>query len=192
MKKRIICLAATAFMLCGCGRMDMPMNAGIADNGSLVEIDLTKTDTTYAEIPEDTVITLEYDMPEQAPEEETPELDLAALFEGEYAESHSGRARITVVRNEGNNYSVSIHWSCSAVDECVWEMSGEFDGRQVLRYTNCVHSYRKYSDYGVYDEEIKYTDGSGYLKISQDGADAGLFWNDDTDGAGDGFWFVRQ
>lgn len=192
MKKRVICFAAAALMLCGCGRVDMQVTDNMAGTDRAAAVDLANSiEMSPVQEPERT-ITLEYEIPEPAAETDVPELDLAELFEGEFRESRSGRAKITVTKIEGSNYSVHISWGCSASDVAVWDMTGEFDGRNMLRYSDCVSGCRRYSEDGSYTEETNFTDGTGYLKISQDGEEVGLFWGDDVYGAGDGFWFVRE
>ena len=103
---------------------------------------------------------------------------------------------ITITNNMNDTYTVNIHWPSSAAECADWTFSGSFNGRQVLEYDNCEMTHTVYAEDGnpTVDEEghqtpfIVYTDGTGYLKLT----DEGLFWNDEKDHVADDAVFIKQ
>ncbi len=141
---------------------------------------------TIAELPD--VIATEAPTEETALETEAPtEKD---LFAGDYAEEHSSRCQIEV-RNTGNGYHVHIYWSGSFNEFGEWDFNGDFNDRAVLYYTDCVMKHVTFNADGTSNEEIEYTDGSGYLKISEEGTKTGLTWHDDQENIADEYFFIR-
>ncbi len=113
-------------------------------------------------------------------------------FEGTYSESHAHRGVITVTNAGGSTYNVHIRWAGSALEEAVWDFSGEFNGRQVLNYNNCTKTHNIYDENGLVSSEVEYTDGTGYLQIAEDGENVGFTWQDDVEGAGDDSYFIKE
>jgi hypothetical protein len=115
------------------------------------------------------------------------------VYAGTYIEEIAGRGVITVTRGEDITYHVSIRWSGSAYDYSVWEFSGEFNGRGVLHYTDCVKTHYEYTseDAETPETETVYTDGTGYLKMSEEGTKTGVIWSDDKEDAAADCFFVK-
>lgn len=113
-------------------------------------------------------------------------------YEGTYSESHAHRGVITVTSAGGSTYNVHIHWAGSAAEEAVWDFSGEFNGRQVLNYSNCTKTHNIYDENGLVSSEVEYTDGTGYLQIAEDGENVGFTWHDNVEDAGADSYFIKD
>ena len=112
-------------------------------------------------------------------------------FEGSYRESLSGRCVITL-KNNGHGYDGHIHWSSSASECSEWDFSGEFNGRQVLYYNDCTRAERVYTEDGSYTETIITTNGTGYIRIAEEGEHTGLTWVDDNDDSGAQYFYEKE
>ena len=111
-------------------------------------------------------------------------------FVGDYRESHAGRGVVTITKdvNTENGYNVHIDWAGSAFESATWDFTGEFSGRQVLEYSDCTKKHLTYSEDGSCEFETEYTDGTGYIKVT----DEGLFWSDNKENTGDDFVFIKD
>ena len=106
------------------------------------------------------------------------------MYAGTYAEEIAGRGMMDITRNSDGTYSVEVNWSSSAFEKNIWNFSGEFDGRAVLRYTNCRMTTVAFNENGNYACDSKglmtpyttYTMGSGYIEFKDEGV---LEWHDD-------------
>ena len=106
------------------------------------------------------------------------------MYAGTYAEEIAGRGMMDITRNSDGTYSVEVNWSSSAFEKNIWNFSGEFDGRAVLRYTNCRMTTLAFDENGNYACDSKglmtpyttYTMGSGYIEFKDEGV---LEWHDD-------------
>ena len=106
------------------------------------------------------------------------------MYAGTYAEEIAGRGMMDITRNSDGTYSVEVNWSSSAFEKNIWNFSGEFDGRAVLRYTNCRMTTVAFDENGNYACDSKglmtpyttYTMGSGYIEFKDEGV---LEWHDD-------------
>ena len=110
------------------------------------------------------------------------------LFAGTYVEPNAGRCTITITKGEGYTYNVFISWSSSAAIHSEWTFSGEFDGRQVLNYNDCTMTTYEYDEDGNENITTDYTDGTGYIHISEGGID----WQDDQDNVAADTVFTKQ
>ena len=106
------------------------------------------------------------------------------MYAGTYAEEIAGRGTMEITRNSDGTYSVEVNWSSSAFEKNSWNFSGEFDGRAVLRYTNCRKTTVAFDENGNYACDSNglmtpyttYTMGSGYIEFKDEGV---LEWHDD-------------
>ena len=142
--------------------------------------DISETAETIIDAPEE--------IPDAGITDETPE----DVFAGTYAEQYAHRGVITVMNNGDNTYMVHIHWSGSAWESAEWDFSGEFNGRQVLYYTDCVKTHVSYTEEGDREEEIEYTNGTGHLQIAEEGTKTGLVWVDDVENAAEDAFFIKE
>ena len=100
-----------------------------------------------------------------------------------------------ITRNSDGTYSVQVDWSSSAAEKDIWNFSGEFDGRGVLRYTNCRKTSVAFDEngnyacdsYGYMTPYTVYTMGSGYIEFKDEGI---LEWHDDMGDVPFGTTFV--
>ena len=117
------------------------------------------------------------------------------VYAGCYAEEIAGRGMMDITRNSDGTYSVEVNWSSSAFEKNTWNFSGEFDGRAVLRYTNCRMTTVAFDENGNYACDSKglmtpyttYTMGSGYIRFLDEGV---LEWHDDMGDVCPGTTFV--
>ena len=112
-------------------------------------------------------------------------------FVGIYTEEYAHRGVIAVNSN-GDSYVVSIHWSSSAATSSEWTFTGSFNGRQVLYYDDCVKTNLTYSEDGSCTSEQVYTNGTGYIRIAEEGTKTGLTWSDDMENAGADAFFLKE
>ncbi len=170
----------------------------------------TETTTTTVVIMENQLPETEETLPETVPElpetmpelsdnviiedpTEMPEIDApdeTDVFAGEYLEEYAGRCQITITKND-TGYDVHIRWAGSASDHAEWDFSGEFDGKGVLYYSDCIKKTTVYAP-DKSTETINYTDGTGYLRVSEEGTKTGLIWVDDIEHAADDYFFIEK
>ena len=172
-----------------------PITEPTAETIVIMETQLSEPEETLPEtIPE---------LPETTPElsdaviteaaAEMPEIDVSDetdVFAGEYLEEQAGRCQITITKND-TGYDVHIRWAGSAYDHAEWDFSGEFDGKGVLYYSDCIKKTTAYAP-DKSTETINYTDGTGYLRVSEEGTKTGLIWVDDIEHAADDFFFIEK
>jgi len=119
------------------------------------------------------------------------------VYAGTYAEEIAGRGAMDITRNSDGTYSVSVTWASSAFEKNTWNFSGEFDGRGVLRYTNCRKTAYAFNEDGSYACDSKglmtpytvYSAGSGYIEFKDEGV---LEWHDDMGDILPGTVFVSR
>ena len=114
---------------------------------------------------------------EQATEENTEHANptnIYASMAGDYQDEVSQRATATLVADlESDNVQITVMWAEDADDAEKWEMTGVMDGEKLV-YTDCKNTEIEYDAAGnVVNEDIDYTNGSGYFEFGSDGA---LLW----------------
>ena len=204
MKKTLAAALILSMLLCGCGKEKADSDSRVTDTpkttaasgqeetttaeSSAPTEETSAESTTTAEAAETTAEAAE-EIPEEA------QTGTASLnndpFEGLYVEEVAHNGTLSVDR-QGDIYKVHIGFKDSAAVYHDWYFTGEFDGRQVLRYNNCLKSTVTYSEDGSADSVQDYTDGTGYIRISEEGTKTGLIWVDDKEDAGSGVFFVKQ
>ena len=191
MKKIILVFTMITALLCGCGKTSKDNNEEKKTTISTEE-EILNSETAISTEEEmfnsETAITTEEEILNNDTESDDSNTTSEDPFAGLYYEEIAGRGEIEVTNNGDNTYNVYIRWAGSAFEYGTWEFSGEFDGRQVLNYTNCVNKHIICDENGNETVETEYTDGTGYIKIT----DEGLFWQDDQDGAGDDTKFIKN
>ena len=97
-------------------------------------------------------------------------------YEGTYVESVAHRGVITIEKYEGT-YDVVVEWPGSAFETAYWNFSGDFDEDGVLEYTDCQKLITTYHEDGSNDTISEYADGTGRIKMTEDG----IVWEDDQE-----------
>ena len=113
-------------------------------------------------------------------------------FAGIYVEDVAYRGSIEVNSNGNGGYNVLVHWPVSANEYVDWTFSGEFNGRQVLDYSDCTKTVYTYHEDGTLTTDTEYTNGTGYIRISEEGTKTGLVWSDDKENAGGEAFFAKN
>lgn len=113
-------------------------------------------------------------------------------FAGIYVEDVAYRGSIEVNSNGNGGYNVLVHWPVSANEYVDWTFSGEFNGRQVLDYSDCTKTVYTYHEDGTLTTDTEYTNGTGYIRISEEGTKTGLVWSDDQEDAGGEAFFAKN
>ncbi|GEM_PF-3164595 len=178
----------------------------ISEQTEIIPETLTEVSVDADAEPE--VITAPPEEPDPVPETTefvTPEEDISSEeigetmpeipenpFVGSYSEEIADREIMDITFGEDQIYHVSVHWAGSAFDFVEWEFSGEFNGRQTLYYTDCVKKYVSYTQDGLREEKIEYTDGTGFLKIAEEGTKTGIVWSDDQENIGEDSFFIKN
>ena len=119
-------------------------------------------------------------------------LDLNDPFAGQFFDENNSNFSM-VLDNIGNGYKVNISRKVSDTQIDNWYITGQFDGRAVLHYDNCSKYIVTLGENGsTTSTETVYTNGTGYISISERGADdTGYVWSDDVDNAGSGAFFKK-
>lgn len=114
-------------------------------------------------------------------------------FTGNYRGDIHTRATMNITKNDDGSYNVHIRWSGSCAEAAEWDFSGEIDGRQVLHYNNCTKKHTVTDENGNQTSEVVYTNGTGFINITQPDADkVGFGWKDDMEDEGKGVLFVKE
>ncbi len=87
---------------------------------------------------------------------------------GTWAEKMAHRGVITISKNsEEGKYDVSIDWSSSACEKCIWEMTAVPVGKGgALAYENGRYLIRTYSSETEYTDEVQYANGAGTFVLN--------------------------
>lgn len=217
MKKRTVMLLALAMVLCGCGtannaadstQTSAPATAASTTETSAENDEKTETITTIVAEEETTSADEDAAAPvaESAAdaqtaadaEDTTAEADAggASLIPGDlfagYYKDENGDATMSIDNLNDTTYRVSITGKNSETEAVTWYFEGSFNGRQVLSYENCVKNTLVLKDDGSLNTVQEYTDGTGYLQISEEGTKTGIVWNDYKENSGSGAFFVKQ
>lgn len=218
MKKRLFCVLMMTMLLCGCGEEETHQKqkhsstaattaAAAAEEATTAPQEAAESVTTAADTAaETTTAAVENTDTETATaadqSAETTDaayesagshvnLDTNDLFAGQFFDENSDLTM--VLDNIGNGYKVNI--SCKVSDTQIdhWYLTGQFDGRAVLHYNNCSKYIVTLDENGMTSStETVYTNGTGYIAISERGADdTGYVWSDDVDNAGSGAFFKK-
>lgn len=107
------------------------------------------------------------------------------LYEGTWAEKTSERVVIVVEpTSEKGWFDVTITWREALPQKDLYTMRAHYQKDGSLFYDNCRYLVRTFSDDGKYKDDVKYTNGSGLLKL--DLADKVLYWTDYKASPGEG------
>ena len=112
-------------------------------------------------------------------------------YVGLYTEELSHRCQINITGNGNSGYNVNIRWAGSAFDYYEWNMSGEFNGRGVLNYSDCQCKHYFTEEDGSVTETVEYSNGTGYIQVSERGDKSGILWNDDNYDSSTGFFYEK-
>lgn len=210
MKKRTVMLLALAMVLCGCGTANnaadstqtaAPTTAASTTEASTENDEKTATITTIVAEEEtaasDEEATADAETAADEEESTTEAADGGAslipgdLFAGYYKDENSS-ATMSIDNINDETYKVSITAKKTDLEAETWYFEGSFNGRQVLSYENCVKSTLSIKDDGSLNTVQEYTDGTGYLQISEEGTKTGIVWNDYKENSGSGAFFVKK
>lgn len=204
MKRKMVIAMALTMMLCGCGK---------ADSNSAKESTTEKTTATTASQEETTASETTTGAEETTAESETTEASTADgedstasedenatataslnndLFEGLYYNKTDRNDTLSIDCTNDELYTVHISRKKTDKEVIEWYFTGEFNGRQVLNYENCVKSTMTVGEDGSVMSGTEYTDGTGYIQISEEGTETGLVWHDDKENAGAKNFFIKQ
>ncbi len=98
---------------------------------------------------------------------------------GEYQDSASQRAVMSVSREGYDTFVMEVHWGGSAFSSAEWRMTADLTGDGRLEYSNCTSYVAEFDKDGAETDTILYEDGSGYFELSGDPAK--LLWTGAAD-----------
>lgn len=103
---------------------------------------------------------------------------------GEYWDSYSQRANMTIEAGEGALAKVTIRWGSSAFETSEWRFTGTFNQDTMeIPYEDCVLVNEVYDmARGEMVETIIYDNGTGKLSIQSDNS---ILWQDNVENAGE-------
>ena len=218
MKKRLFCVLMMTMLLCGCGEEETHQKqkhsstaattaAASAEEATTAPQEAAESVTTAADTAAETTTaaaentdTVTATAADQSAETTDAayesagshvNLDTNDLFAGQFFDENSDLTM--VLDNIGNGYKVNITRKVSDTQIDNWYITGQFDGRAVLHYNNCSKYIVTLDENGMTSStETVYTNGTGYIAISERGADdTGYVWSDDVDNAGSGAFFKK-
>ena len=204
MKRETILAMVLAMMLCGCNETNSSSaqeskaektTATTASQEETVDPETTTSaeETTTESETTEAATTTAADEDGTASDDETATASLNDdLFEGLYYNKSDRSDTLSIDRQNDKLYSVHISRKKTANETIEWYFTGEFNGRQVLNYDNCVKSTMTVGEDGSAMSGTEYTDGKGYIQISEPGDETGLVWHDEKENAGAKDFFVKQ
>lgn len=201
MKKKIITAMILTIALCSCGKQsestqtqagtsaaDTAVTTTVQETVTTAEAEAaTAADTTAAEeksTEADTTAASAEDSEAEAATDPVYHDLFAGLFYDDTNENNS-----MSIDKMGDTYQVHISKKANGNECTEWYFTGEFNGRQVLHYDNCVKSVTTAEGDGAVSSVKEYTDGTGYIAISEEGTKTGYIWSDDKENAGSGIFF---
>ena len=100
---------------------------------------------------------------------------------GVWWDENSKRCHMTI-KKTGDNYSVIIHWSSSAVESTEWTMSGMWNEKmqELVFIDECCITYKGYHDNPHLEVYTEYENGTGRLYLKE----GELYWEDTTKNVG--------
>lgn len=204
MKRKMIIAMALTMLLCGCNEAKKDSakdsttekttatTATTSQEETTSEVTTNETEekTTAANTEENTTVADEESTTEDS-ESVTASLN-DDIFEGLYYDKNDSNNSLSIDRKNDKLYSVHItHKKSDTVSE-EWVFTGEFNGRQVLNYEKCCKSTITIGEDGSVMSGTDYLDGTGYIRISENGNETGFIWRDDKDNAGARDFFIKQ
>lgn len=100
-----------------------------------------------------------------------------ASLAGEYQDSVSERAMMTVTANGSEGIGIEVSWGNSAFESCEWKMTAARGEDGLLYYTDCVSTVLKTAEDGTESVDTLSTDGEGFFSESE----GKLLWNGAAD-----------
>ncbi|MBQ8983839.1 MAG: hypothetical protein IJ079_09665 [Lachnospiraceae bacterium] len=188
------CILALTGLLTGCAAQlnGTPREGNTAEQTEEVSKQ-TSTDTQVI----DTTLSDSSDVIQDDTAQEDADQDDAAQedvvqadpYVGEYYEEVAGRAVMTISKDEGYTYLVTISWPDGYGTVYDYAIHGEFNGKAVMEYTDAVKSITIYDENGepTVNEDgvptplIEYENGTGTIRAT----DLGIVWSENTD---EGVW----
>lgn len=202
MKRKMIIAMALTMLLCGCNE---------ANSNSAKESSTEKTTVTTASQEDTTASETTTDAENTTAESGTTEASTADgedstdsdsesttaslnndLFEGLYYDKTDSNDSMSIDCKNDTLYNVHISRKKSDNETVEWYFTGEFNGRQVLNYENCVKSTMTVGEDGSVMSGTEYTDGTGYIQISETGEETGFVWHDEKENAGEKDFFIKK
>ena len=207
MKIKMISAIALTLLLCGCGELKVHSNS-YNTSEKRTEAPASPEETTAAEAQKPAAETgaakeeaaeeaaeapaVTYDAPVAAKNEEQADAPNKDVFAGLYYDDSDSGDMLSIDNINDVLYSVHISRKNDDGTTAEWYFTGEFNGRQVLDYDSCIKSITTVGEDGSVSCEQVYTDGTGYIRISEDGMRTGIVWKDEKDNAGSKDFFIKQ
>ncbi|WP_303834271.1 hypothetical protein [Ruminococcus flavefaciens] len=209
MKRKMIAALAFTMLLCGCGETSDEQKADTVSENTTTAVttsaESTTTETASAETvtttasaanTEDenaaaTTVTAAYEDTSVTVIESLTDAVYNDLFAGYYLDENSSAA-LSIDCTNDKLYKIIVSRKISETETEEWYFTGEFNGRQVLSYDSCIKSLMTVAEDGSVSSEQEYSDGTGYVRISEEGTKTGLVWSDDKEDAGSSFLFIKQ
>ena len=94
-------------------------------------------------------------------------------LEGDYEDSYSERAYLSVTAMDAQGAFIEVHWADSAFADYTWQMNVQLMEDGLLCYTDCVCTYTEYAEDGSASTQTVYENGEGFFSFS----DGKLFWD---------------
>ena len=114
------------------------------------------------------------------------DLNTMEVFEGEWWDMTSQRARMSIAYN-GEGYDVTISWANEGT-EAQWSMKGIYNTDfNAITYTDGVCNDLTYLESGEVQTTERYSDGEGMFYI----IDGVMHWSDLTESAGESCLFMK-
>ena len=96
-----------------------------------------------------------------------------AVLAGDYEDSFSQRAHLSVTANGAEGAAIEVYWADSASAGYEWKMTVKLAEDGLLYYTDCACVYAQYDEQGAASTETVYENGEGFFSFSE----GKLFWN---------------
>ena len=204
-KKSVIIMIAAAALLAGCGNTT---DSSAADTTAATTTAATAAETTTAApetttaAPETTTAATTTAAETQASESATqtswqsaPAPTSGDVYVGTFVEQSSGKGTMEITKFDDKTYSVHIVWPSSNAEINSWDLTGSFDGKGVLSYTNCRKTTTVYDANGLPTNDANgnptpytvYSAGAGTITLGE----YGMVWNDDMGDIIAGTTFAR-
>lgn len=208
MKSKMAAALVFTMLLCGCGETENEQYNDTSSEKTTTAVTasaevttteaasaVTETTAAVTEAVTSTAAIASATSYEEATSAESTESEAVTvseeLFAGYYLDEN-GSASLTIDSINDTDYKIYITRKEPDSNTTEWYFTGGFDGRQVLHYDSCIKTLTTAADDGSVSSEKEYSDGTGYLRISEEGTKTGLIWSDDKESAGSGFFFIKQ
>ncbi len=167
----IVSLALCVSLLAACGKTAAPVETNPGTPAETTPSQTTPAETTPQ--PAEPAPT----QPAETPADE-PALPQADPFVGQWSDTYSQRAYLTVVPTGTGAYIVRLHWGDTAASFAQWDMNAAYDAASdSIVYSDGTRSYITLKEDDTEDVQVEWTGSSGRFYLE----DGMLRWEDDKD-----------